>query len=258
MIGYFGNIVFETSDQKILTFSDFKYDAAGRWEKHSVIGKKPVQEFIGPDIDTITFTINLNGNYGVKPRDELEKWVQMVNEGTVDVLVVGTKALGKDKWSVKSVSETWGVVFNKGELFSAKVDITLEEYISDITITSTNASTVTTNNIAKLSSLSDSIRALQYDLNIDYNANVSKSGIAEQATIAALNGIQSLIVKGHKSSVVLWIQEKLINWGYLVNNQATGTYDETTLEAVIKLQKNWGRSADGVLRLETWNIFLNN
>lgn len=51
---------------------------------------------------------------------------------------------------------------------------------------------------------------------------------------------------------------KLINWGYLGNSQATGTYDETTLEAVIKLQKNWGRSADGVLRLETWNIFLNN
>lgn len=132
MIGYYGDIIFETSDQRILTFTDFKHDSAARWEKHSVIGKKPVSEFIGPDLDTITFTINLNGNYGVKPRDEMEKWLSLVNTGSVDVLVIGTKAIGQDKWSVKSVSEAWGVVFNKGELFSGKIDVTLEEYIEVI------------------------------------------------------------------------------------------------------------------------------
>lgn len=132
MIGYFGDVIFETSDQRILTFSNFKYDSAGRWEKHNVISQKPVSEFVGPDLDTITFTINLNGSYGVKPRDQMELWNSMVNNGTVDVLVIGTKALGQDKWAVKSVSEAWNTVFNMGELYSGSIDVTLEEYIEVI------------------------------------------------------------------------------------------------------------------------------
>lgn len=251
MIGYLGDIVFETSDQRILTFTGFKHDSAGRWEKHSVIGQKPVQEFVGPDIDTITFTVNLNGSYGVKPRDEMEKWLNMVNDGIVDVLVIGTKALGKDKWSVKNVSEAWEVVFNKGELFSGKVDVTLEEYIESIDTTTKKSST-------DLSSLSETIKALQYDLNIDYNAKIAVTGVGDKDTLSALNGIKNIIVKGHKSNVVLWIQQRLIGWGYLKKGQNTGLYDEATFQAVTNLQKNWGRATDGVLRLETWNIFLSN
>lgn len=132
MVGYFGNVVFEASRKKVLTFTGLKHDSTGRWEKHNVIGKKPISEFIGPDLDTISFTINLNGSNGVKPRHEMEKWTKMVNEGVADVLVIGHKALGKDKWAVKSVSEAWDVIFNRGELYSGKIDVTLEEYIEVI------------------------------------------------------------------------------------------------------------------------------
>ena len=129
MIGYLGDIIFETSDKRILTFSGFKYQAAGRWEKHNVIAKKPKSEFVGPDLDTITFTIDLNGINGVKPRDEMEKWISKVNTGVVDILVIGNKVLGQDKWSVSQISESWDTIFNKGELFSGKIDVTLQEYI---------------------------------------------------------------------------------------------------------------------------------
>lgn len=132
MIGYFGDIVFETSDKKILTFSEFKHDSAGRWEKHAVVGEKPVSEFVGPDLDSITFTIALNGSNGVKPLDEIYKWHDMVNEGYADVLVIGNKILGSDKWVVKQISGTWNTVFNHGELYSASIDVTLEEYIEVI------------------------------------------------------------------------------------------------------------------------------
>lgn len=104
----------------------------------------------------------------------------------------------------------------------------------------------------------DAIRALQYDLNIDYNAKLTVTGIADEATVAALKGIQNIIVKGHKSSVVKWIQQKLIGYGYLAKAKDTGMYDEPTFQAVMNMQKNWGRPTDGILRIETWNIFLNN
>lgn len=123
------------------------------------------------------------------------------------------------------------------------------------TVSSTKISSAST---AKSSDVIDVIKALQYDLNIDYNAKLTLTGIADEATIAALKGIQSIIVKGHKSSVVKWIQQKLISYGYLAKGKDTGIYDELTFQAVTNMQKNWGRPTDGIIRIETWNILLNN
>ncbi|MEY7999761.1 GH25 family lysozyme [Clostridium sp. Mt-5] len=107
--------------------------------------------------------------------------------------------------------------------------------------------------------LVEQIKALQYDLNIDYNAKLIIDGIAGPATISALRGIQNIIVKGYKSNVVLWIQQKLENYGYLKKNSYTPMlYDEATFQAVTNLQKNWQRPTDGVLRADTWSVFLNN
>lgn len=128
MIGYFGPVKFVTSDKRVLTFSDFKRESSVRSEKHNVIGKKPAKEFIGPDLDIITFSINLSANNGVKPRMEAERWLKMNREGQAHPLVIGNKGLGYDRWTIESVSQIWDVVFNKGELFSCKIDVTLEEY----------------------------------------------------------------------------------------------------------------------------------
>jgi peptidoglycan hydrolase-like protein with peptidoglycan-binding domain len=107
--------------------------------------------------------------------------------------------------------------------------------------------------------LIEQIKSLQYNLNIDYNAGLVIDGIAGPATMAALKGIQDIIVKGHKSHVVLWIQQKLEQYGYLKENSYTSMlYDEATFQAVTELQKKWERPTDGVLRPETWSVFLNN
>lgn len=103
------------------------------------------------------------------------------------------------------------------------------------------------------------IKALQYDLNVDYNAKLTNTdGNVYQSTLDALNGIKGAIVKGHKSKVVQWVQQKLIKYGFLGKGQDTGVYDEPTFQAVTNLQKAWGKPTDGVLRIETWNIFLDN
>lgn len=129
MIGLFGDIVFETSDKRILTFTDFKRDTASRWAKHDVIGQKPTTEFIGPDLDEITFTVKLVASLGVNPRKEAEKWLKYAREGSAETLVIGNKAMGVYKWTVQSASQMWNVVLNKGEVYSANVDISLQEYV---------------------------------------------------------------------------------------------------------------------------------
>jgi phage protein U len=143
MIGYFGDVIFETSDSRILNFSDFTLDCEGRYEVHEVIGKKPKTEFVGPGLNTISFTLNLNGNHGVKPRDEMTRWIVLVNSGQAFSLVLGGRVLGADKWVVKSISEAWDTFFNIGELFSGKIDVTLEEYISTLESKAVSKSTNT-------------------------------------------------------------------------------------------------------------------
>lgn len=133
MIGYFGkDIIFETSDQRILTLAGLTRDIASRWGSHELIGVKPKTEFIGPGLDTINFTVDLNGNNGVRPRTEMDLWLEKARSGIAETFVIGGKPLGVDKWIVKSVSQAWGTIFNRGELFSCKVDVTVEEYISEL------------------------------------------------------------------------------------------------------------------------------
>ena len=129
-IGNLGKqIVFKTSDKKILTFNDFKQSVSGRWAVHERIGEKPRSEFIGPGLRNISFNIVLSVSNGIKPRKTLEKIEKMIEEGTVEYLIIGGKKVGYYKWKITDMSETWDVIYSKGQLARATASITLEEYI---------------------------------------------------------------------------------------------------------------------------------
>jgi phage protein U len=130
MIGYLGDIVFETSDQRILTFADFKHDITARWESHAIIGQKPRLEFIGAELETVSFTILFKADLGVKPSEELQKLREKIQNGKAELLVIGGIPLGDDLWVIESMSESWNCLWNEGQLYSASGDITMKEYIS--------------------------------------------------------------------------------------------------------------------------------
>lgn len=105
------------------------------------------------------------------------------------------------------------------------------------------------------------IASLQYDLNLDYGAKLKHTdGNIYQETLDNLEAVGKLIVKGHKSHVVQWIQQKLIGWGFLSKGQDTMVYDTPTLQAVTNLQKVWKRETSSKILVSnnTWQIFLNN
>ena len=53
-IGNFGKlIVFETSDSRILNFTDYQRTISANWAKHERIGKKPQSEFLNPELMTV-------------------------------------------------------------------------------------------------------------------------------------------------------------------------------------------------------------
>jgi len=129
-IGNLGKtIVFSTSDKKILTFTDLKQTVSGRWATHDRIQKKAQSEFLGPGLRELTFKITLNALHGVKPRNTMDTMEKMVEKGTVENFVLGGKKIGRNKWKMTTISESWDTVMNKGELMQATVSITLEEYL---------------------------------------------------------------------------------------------------------------------------------
>lgn len=128
-IGNFGKlIVFEVSDKKILTFSNFKREVSSRWTLHQPINSKPIPEFIGMGQDNISMTITISALHGIKPRKVIERLERAVKKGKVETLVIGGKVVGKGKYYISKISESWDCIYKKGELFQATLNIYFEEY----------------------------------------------------------------------------------------------------------------------------------
>ena len=129
-IGSLGKTIrFEVSDKKVLTFNNLSRTVKGRWTQHNIIGGKAKSEFLGPDLDSMTFKVSLSAMHGVKPRKTIETIEKAVTKGTVMDFILGGKKIGKNKWVIISVSEAWNCVYSKGELVTADVNLTLQEYV---------------------------------------------------------------------------------------------------------------------------------
>ncbi len=128
MIGKYGDVIFETNDRRVLAFRNFTQSVSGRWGSHSLIGKKEKAEFNGPGKRKITFKMTFQEVYGIRPREMLEMLEGIVERGEVDYLVIGGRAVGGNRWAITAMSETWDVVYSRGELAKASVSVTMEEY----------------------------------------------------------------------------------------------------------------------------------
>lgn len=129
-IGNIGKtVVFETSDKRILNFTKFNQTVKGRWASHNRVGKKPKKQFLGPDASSLTFTIELNAEHGVKPRATLKKLEKLVTSGEPQKVVIGCKALGKNKYVVTEVSSDFQRILNAGEVAKITCEVTMEEYV---------------------------------------------------------------------------------------------------------------------------------
>lgn len=122
MIGTLGRkIIFEVSDNRVLTFESMSREVSGRWTEHEVLGVKPKAEFLGPGLQTISLTIHLSAALGVKPRRILDMVERMVERGTAEYLVIGGRLVGRRPFRVTGSSEAWDKVYSRGELAKANL-----------------------------------------------------------------------------------------------------------------------------------------
>jgi phage protein U len=129
MIGLLGNLRFRVNDNKVFTFQNMRREISASWNSMERIGQKPISEFGGASLQTVSLEITLDASLGVKPRQLLGDLERMTESGEANKLVIGRKMVGKNKWVITKCSEAWEVILRGGELYRAKVTLSLQEYL---------------------------------------------------------------------------------------------------------------------------------
>ncbi|WGV57782.1 phage tail protein [Brevibacillus brevis] len=129
VIGSFGDLIFEVSADKIRTFDEFSRAASGRWTAHEIIGRKPISEFAGPALDTVSFKMRFDVRFGLNPKTEMDRLLALCREGRAETLIIGGTAIGIYKWVITSVKQGWKHFDGAGRVLIGEVDVTMEEYM---------------------------------------------------------------------------------------------------------------------------------
>lgn len=129
MVGLFGTIRFRVSDSRVLTFRNLKREIGADWNSMDRIGNKPLVEFGGPKLQTISFEIILDASLGVPPKTMLKRLERMTEGGEAYDLVIGNERVGNFQWVITKCSQVWNVVLRRGEIYRATVSVSLQEYV---------------------------------------------------------------------------------------------------------------------------------
>ena len=96
----------------------------------------------------------------------------------------------------------------------------------------------------------EEVKALQRELNKQFNAGLKVDGLFGLDTLKACVTVK----EGARGNLTWLIQQRLLNRGY-TSLRATGidgVFGEGTKQAVMNLQKNKGLSVDGIVGKDTW------
>lgn len=128
-VGVLGDIVFQVSSNVIKTLDNLQWSGSARYGEHSRHLTNALTEFTGIDPDTMSFDMELSVYLGVDPMAELVKIWTYERSGKPLSLVVGERAYGKYKWTIKSHKIKMRTYDKKGNVTGVSVSVDLLEYL---------------------------------------------------------------------------------------------------------------------------------
>jgi Phage P2 GpU len=130
LVGTFGVLVFETSGMRVHTFSDLAVSTENRFAEHAVHLETPVLEYVGPGLTQVSFSMNLNKQWGSDPLASLLILRAYLKFGFISPLLVGMRpvTLGFNLFVCTAIGEEHKFFDARGALFGAAVDVSLREY----------------------------------------------------------------------------------------------------------------------------------
>lgn len=126
MIGSFAGVVFKVSTDEVQTFRGLTRTTRSRYANHEVIGTKPVKEYLGPGLSTMSFAMELRADLGVNPMEMIRRLDTAMASGASFPFILGGKNLGE--YSILTKGEEYGIILQNGAVVSCTIDLELEEY----------------------------------------------------------------------------------------------------------------------------------
>ncbi|WP_373220880.1 phage tail protein [Mediterraneibacter gnavus] len=127
-IGTFGSLTFTVSEKTVRTFESMTWEFSANYATHDRHIKADLLEFLGPSPDSISFPIVFSVFLGTNPLKEIKKMREIVDKGKAERLVIGGKVYGDYKWVMQKGTAELKRFDGKGNLWAAKVKVTLKEY----------------------------------------------------------------------------------------------------------------------------------
>lgn len=128
-IGSFGPVVFVVSREATRTFDELRRTASSRWAKHELIGKKPLTQYIGPGLDTVSFTMRFLASARINPRKEMDALIKLERSGKAVPLIIGGKGMGTGLWIITGLDLGYEKIDARGNVIVGSASISLEEYV---------------------------------------------------------------------------------------------------------------------------------
>ena len=132
MIGYLGEVVFEVSQQQVKTFGDLRRNASARLASHDLIGRKPLLEFTGPALESLSFSMTLSSFLGIDPVEEVKVLREMRDQGLAVPFVLDGTPQGEGLWLLEGLDETWRYIDNNGTPRVIDCSLSLKGYIENV------------------------------------------------------------------------------------------------------------------------------
>lgn len=129
VVGAFGDLVFEVSAMKVLTFDGFKRDVKAKYAEHSIIGRPAVLEFVGRELEEISLTIKIVSSLGVNPAEVALQLREMCQSGEPNFLIIGNTVYGENEFVITDVSESVIRWTGGGDVMTNDIEVKFKEYV---------------------------------------------------------------------------------------------------------------------------------
>ncbi|MEQ6355913.1 phage tail protein [Lysinibacillus sp. M3] len=164
-IGSFGDVIFEVSQKKTLTFNDLEMKSSPKWDEHSIHRNKAKLEFDGPGLIELNHTLLLRAEQGINPMKEITKLERMRDKGEAHHFILGQKPIAPNKFVIIDTSAGLRNIDQKGNVFSAEVTVSLKEYVESKspvkkTTANTKQKTATSSNKKSLGTITITVKSV--------------------------------------------------------------------------------------------------
>ncbi len=134
LIGYLGKsaddgIQFVVSSEVFRTPKNMQWSGSAQYTTHKRHATHALTEFTGLDPDRFSFDILLTTALGVDPLKEVVKIFDYERNGEALGLVIGGKAYGKYRWTIKSHETKIDYTDKVGDMYVVEVSVELLEYL---------------------------------------------------------------------------------------------------------------------------------